>query len=451
VGASQLPFHYLLSLKSPYSPLHLLLGTSHESLITTHQLLGHIITALFWAHVVLYFNFYILKGLLLAKLQYLFIICGVVAIIAFTAIGTTALRPLRDWSYRVFYITHVTLATALLPILWLHVEHIQPFIYETAAIYAVSVALRWVSTNSHTATITKLPGTNLVEIVVPMAKDGAVWQPGQHAYVSVASHPLLRTFRSNPFTVASIPANDKHLRFVVRLMDGSTAKLAHAGAQTQKVMVEGPYGLATHAERLLGCDRVLLVAGGVGATFIVPLYRQLLADLSPSRGSYRRQKVRFVWAARKRADVEWAVPAAGAEKDSFCERLSVYVTGEGGEASASASASSGVGMRRGLATADEGDDDGNVTGEDGIELEERKTLLAEDEAGREGESGSLSVMAGRPDVGACIDEVFSHGRSERVAVVVCGPYSLSHRVRTEVAGWVGRGRDVWFWDERFAT
>ncbi|KXS95627.1 hypothetical protein AC578_3563 [Pseudocercospora eumusae] len=443
VGGSQLPFHYLLSLKSPYSPLQFLLGTSHESLISIHQILGKIITILFWCHAVLYVAFYIMNSLLAAKLKEFYIICGLFAILGFTAVGTTALKPVRDWSYRVFYITHVSLATILLPALYFHVEHIRPYIYETALVYVVNVGLRLISSKSHNASI-KQVSDNLVEISIPLAKGAGRWQPGQHAYVSLQGNPALRTFRSNPFTVASIPPIDGKLRFLARILDGNTAKLVRH-APGSKVSVEGPYGVASHGAKLLSYDRVLFVAGGVGATFIVPLYRQLLSDLSPSKGSYRRQKVSFLWIARSMADVSWAVPE-DSEREGFTERLTVFLTKDTEGHATTTSDGFAIG----------GDEEDGAPGEEGIELEERKNLIAEggDEKGGVNSDGDnatngLSLRVGRPDLAQAVQDVFTQSSTERVAIVVCGPRGLSRNVRKEVGRWVKRGRDVWFWEEVF--
>nr|POE88100.1 ferric reductase transmembrane component 4 [Quercus suber] len=438
VAASQLPVHYLLALKSPYSPLQLAFRSSHETMNIAHQLLGRIITILLYAHTFLYLNFYIQKSLLVAKLQEMYVLCGLFAVIAFTVVGTTALAPVRKWSYKVFYTTHIALATSLLPVLWFHVSHIRIYLYETAAVYALNAILRTLSSKDVACAIRVVPDANLVEVVVHENQKIGTWHAGQHAYLSLPGHPFLRTFRSNPFTVASVPSLDRRLRFVARILDGNTAKLAQSvkGAGEHRITVEGPYGVATHIDRLLQFDRVLLVAGGVGGTFIVPVYRQLLADLSPSPGSYRRSKVDFLWAVKRRGDAGWAVPEDAQAKASFAERLRLYVT-QGDSAS----------------SADPGHEERFVLGEDeqGIELEERKNLLS-GEGGHgpiDGVSG-LTVHACRPDLASIIAETFAHSRQERVAVLVCGPRCLSTSVRHEVAKYVRRGREVWFWDESFS-
>ncbi|KAI7081744.1 hypothetical protein KC356_g8932 [Hortaea werneckii] len=441
IGASQLPLQYLLALKSPYSPFQLLTRSSHETLNALHQHLGYIITGLFYAHAGLYLNFYVVKDLLSEKLQAGYILAGVFSIVAFTAVGTTALAPVRRWSYRVFYVVHVTLATLLLPILSLHVAHIRIYIYETAIVYAAHALLRSWNTATYPGTIRLIPHTQLLELVVRPPKETlGKWSPGQHAYVSLAGHPLLRTFNSNPFTIASLPSLDGHIRIIAKILDGNTAKLAQsATADDQKghtihpqpVSLEGPYGVVSHSDRLLQYDRILFVAGGVGATFIVPLYRQLLADLSPSPGSYRRQKVEFVWIARERAEVVWAVPEEARERAAFGERVRVFLTG-----------------RRDVGAM--GSREGDREDGDGIELLERETLLAGDDEGEEGSGLEVDAQVGRPNLRKIVDRTFAHGVAEKVAVVVCGPAGLNDGLRRAVGSHVRQGRDVWYWEERFA-
>ena len=453
IGASQLPLQYLLALKSPYSPFQLLTRSSYETLNALHQHLGYIITGLFYAHVGLYLNFFVVKNLLAAKLQAGYILAGVFSIVAFTAVGTTALAPVRKWSYRVFYFVHVTLATLLLPVLFLHVSHIRIYIYETAVVYAAQALLRYWNTARYSGTLRLIPNTQLLEIVLHPPKETlSKWSPCQHVYVSPASHPLLRPFKSNPFTIASLPPIDGEIRIIAKILDGNTAKLAQnatANVHHQKthnptspqhlpLSLEGPYGLTTHSDRLLQSDRILLVAGGVGATFIVPLYRQLLADLSPGPGSYRRGKVAFVWVVREKGEVAWAVPEEETqERRAFGERCGVFVTG---------------GQRRrrdgdGVGLPGEGGEDDD----EGVELRERETLLAAgDGEGEEVAGLGVDVRVGRPGLREIVDRTFAHGRGEKVAVVVCGPAGLNESLRRAVGRHVRQGREVWYWAEKFA-
>jgi predicted ferric reductase len=257
----------------------------------------------------------------------------------------------------------------------------------------------------------------------------------------------LHTFRSNPFTIASIPNTDGHIKFVARALNGNTKLLLSNAEKVSSdtnvnITVEGLYGLNTHEDRLLRYDRVLFITGGVGATFIVPLYRQLLADLSPGKGSYRRQKVSFVWIARTKSEVTWAVPADPREKEGFAERLKICLTGNDTEVTSSP-----------MSYDDNVEASAIDENEDGIELEEQKQLLsnvAQSNGNIAADANDLSIYAGRPDLRRLVHETLSHGSNERVAIVVCGPKTLSQSIRREIAPWVKRGRDVWFHDESFS-
>ena len=451
VGASQLPFHYLLIWKSSWSPIQTLTRTSHETLNAYHQALGRIVTLLVFLHAAFYLNFYVQSNILGNKLKEAYVLCGIAGTIAFAAIGTTALSPVRRWSYRVFYIVHVVLALALLPVLFFHVHHIRIYLYETAAIYAMGSLTRWLSVSNCRGTVRSIPNTSLTEISIPCDSRGSSqrlstdYRPGQHAYVSLASNALSRTFRSNPLTAVSIPSTDKHLKFVARALDGNTKKLAMISGKNSSgievnLAIEGPYGLSTLDDKLLQYDRVLFVAGGVGATFVLPLYRQLLSDLSPGMGSYRRQKVTFVWIAKSKSEVAWAIPTDQREKEGFVERLKICITGSGIDAAGVGEAGMDYNESVEAVVVDE---------DDGIELEEQKQLLA-DESDPATPRSDLPICTGRPDLRRLVHQTLSYGTNERVAIVTCGPRSLSQSLRREVAPWVKKGKDVWFHDESFS-
>ncbi|TKA36821.1 hypothetical protein B0A55_13621, partial [Friedmanniomyces simplex] len=152
-------------------------------------------------------------------------------------------------------------------------------------------------------------------------------------------------------------------------------------------------------------------------------------DLSPSRGSYRRQKVQFLWAVRAEAEILWALPAEGKEREGFGERLRVWVTGgAGGGGLGGGTAEDG----RFAATRGGRGANGDDEADEGIELEEQKgLLLLSSGGGSSGESGQVvadgvAVSVGRPNLAQLVDQVFSRGSSfEKVAIVVCGPRGLS--------------------------
>jgi NAD(P)H-flavin reductase len=403
-----------------------------------HQILGRVSTILFYLHAGFYLNFFIRAHVLAKRIKDWDVILGIVGTIAFTAVGTTALSWVRRLSYRVFYTTHVTLASILLPVLYFHVHHIRIYIIQTLIVYAVHLALRILNEHKVEGSLTLVPGTsNLLEINIPITtrskqKSIMQWQPGQHVYISLAHGPIyMRSLKSrSPFTIASLPCEDGNLKLAARILDGNTAALAKATtegatgkATSIPLILEGPYGLSTHPTTLLQYNRVLFIAGGVGATFVVPLYRTLLRDLSPSPGSRRRQNVAFVWVVRDEAETSWAVPEDEQEQKGMQERMTIFATRSG--------RSDGEKPKR--------DDT-----DESIELERLLPSGGADDSGQK-----WQINPGRPDLGEMVDGVFNHTRNDtKVAVVVCGPRSMADEIRRKTSKWVGK-RDVWLHVEAF--
>jgi NAD(P)H-flavin reductase len=450
-----LPFHYLLALKSPYSPLQYLTRFSHEELNCVHNILGRIIHVFFLLHAVFYLVFFVSAGVLSKRITDTDVILGLISIFCFDVVGTSALAVLRRRSYRVFYLIHVIMATALLPLLYFHVHHIRMFILQTLAVWALLIFARWWSTDTHLGSFSTLPGTDLVMLRLRAATasgDNHKWLPGQHVYLHAplprsmgagVFNNLKQALRTNPFTIASIPSVDKTIILVARIHTGNTAALAalassisaHSGstrltasdsesdseadqAALAPLRIEGPYGQSSYLTNFARCDSVLLLAGGVGATFALPLWRAL-------QSRRRGPEVRLVWAVRTPADAAWAGPWLKS-RDGKPE---VYISG-------TPRASRGKGKGR----AGDGEE-----GETSYELEEREGMLKE--AGQKRLKGA-AVRYERVDVAMVINEVVEDTRG-RVAIAVCGPDGMVKQARSAVGAWVKRGRDVVWHAESF--
>ena len=170
-------------------------------------------------------------------------------------------------------------------------------------------------------------------------------------------------------------------------------------------------------------DRVLLVAGGVGATFIVPVWRHTVES---RQGKYLQKDgdVRFVWAVRKLVETSWAFPLKQQEskRGSGMEGVEIHVTGQ-----------PGVNGNEGLGESFEMAERDKLIGEG-----EDKGLLAQ----------GITVKYTRPDLREVVDETFS-GHAEKVAVLVCGPTSMGSQLKKDVGKWVRRGKDVYWHAEIF--
>ncbi|KUI71941.1 Ferric/cupric reductase transmembrane component 2 [Cytospora mali] len=430
IAISQLPLQYILALKS-LNPVAYIFQSSHEQINRYHRVLGVIVYGLLLVHAGLYSNYFVKMGLLLQKLTTSrAVITGMVGIWAFTFLSGTALRVIRDYSYRIFFITHLTVAMIIPPLIWFHAHSSRIFLAEALLVFLVDIISRKLDTVTSMATLESISGTNLVKITtsIPVKKANRFRShPGSHIYLQIpaGSRPstspvstdyLVHEFLFNPFTVAAVDEETGAITLVCRQYGGPMTstlkhlanKMARQDAAQVPLAIEGPYGVPSYFPKLSGgeFDRILLVAGGVGATFTVPLYHALVKD-NPST------KVQLVWAVRSTGDVGWVL--AGKDGKAFAgnENVQVFVTGsadtEGGQ-------------------------------------------------GADGEGVELTVMNGdhefkhqlmRPNLRKIVDDVFHHGSDERVAVLFCGPTKMGRDLRNHVGAWVKKGKVVFWHSETF--
>lgn len=386
----------------------------------------------------MYLNFYIQSSLLSKRIRDRDVILGLLAITMFLTIGTTALSKIRNYSYHLFFTLHVLLSICLLPVLYFHVSHLRLYILESVVIYVLLILQRNISTTNTSAVLTHVPSTSLLS--VSLRSDTLAdrkYRPGQHIYLSLpaTSTAPLNKLRLNPFTIANLPAKDHYLRLIIRPLAGTTQLLHNLVATSHKqpqvkLLFEGPYGGASYFPDLLkSYDRILLVAGGVGATFTLPIYRDLLQQAR--KGAPAESSVRFVWSVRKAEEVTWGIKYLQ-EADGISPLppwFEVHVSGS-----------------RQQTTAEAG------VADESIELLEHNHLLQDDED--PGSEASLEETAsyrrqGRPDLKRVVNEVFTLDENGRVAVLVCGPASMGVALRREVGRWVGQGREVFWHSEGF--
>lgn len=464
-------------MRAPYSPVQWLTRLSHEQIKSSHQILGRIIFVLFVVHAALYLNFFVLSGFLAKRIKDWDVIWGIISIILFSTISTTALGFIRRRNYRVFYISHIVIANFIILPLYLHVSHIRIYVYEVIVVEALHLLFRALRFKMYQGTIRLLPGTNLVQIRIPLpSKSSALtWKPGQHVYLSrpwgKSKAPSffdqwVMTNKTNPFTIASLPSKDKELLLVARTLNGNTKDLANIARSLAQggsdvpmlptaggdipilpIALEGPYGASTRLPDLSDYDKVLLVAGGVGATFIMPIYRSILEVHDPVPTG---TQIRCIWVVRKFADTQWAFPASSsfdAEHEDAGEpanhhgllqrpsAVEVYVTQPSRpnlQADATASGAFAI---------DPDDEEGEA-----FELQENEQLLSMEEQMEKPRKG-MKVRSGRPKMSEIVEEVFSKGT--RTAVICCGPRRLTEDLRRIVEVWVKKGHDVFWYDETF--
>lgn len=438
VAASQFPAHYALSMKSLYSPLSVLFRSSHEQLNTWHRISGRVIWTLLACHASWYVNGWIQIGVLYMKVTTPIIIYGILSFWLINLLIITSLPIVRRWSYRVFFIIHLFVAIAIIPLLFFHATALRIYILEAFALFVVDLGIRKSNTVKAFAIIKPVPETSLVEVTIPITPSKISqfqYAPGQHVYLSIPPSSVpkstgynrhLYELLYNPFTVASVSETPSpQITLTMRTLNGPTtsalSSLSHLSKAHPPLNIEGPYGTSRKFPNLAEkFDRVLLVAGGVGATFTLPIYRAIKQDME-SEGRIGSH-VRMIWVMRDAAESFWALSSSSSPQNENSELkiesnpgIELYITSP--RASSSTSTSS--------------------PGESGsVEMHN----LA---------SPSSNTKYSRPDLRAIVDGTFCQGLEERVAILVCGPTGMARELREHVGKWVEKGREVWWHDEGF--
>lgn len=400
VAVSQLPFQYLLSIKSPLSPIQVATNLTHETLNPYHRLAGRIIHLFLLAHSLLYLNFFFWISALPRRLYDRDVRIGLVSITLLTILAITASPPIRQKAYhKNFYVPHAFLSFLLIPAIAAHVPYTRRYIIQNLMIYLFNVAIRKFNTETpfQPAIVTPVPNTDnaLLHVSIPTKRipfgsQIPTWIPGQHMYIKAGDNPK---FPRSPFTILSVPptfpnASEKEAyhgyplpprEFLIRNLGGPTTKwlagtnvspkqitdphnyynyverdfpfgldpkgsamstTPSSGARpgnTVPVLLEGPYGSSSsylpdlfsslsnpssethHSSQ----DEILLVAGGVGATYILPIYVSLLTAIAiaqtlqtqngssileaEKRAREMRKRIHLHWIVRTRAEAEWGI------------------------------------------------------------------------------------------------------------------------------------------------
>lgn len=412
VAVSQLPMHYLLSVKSPKSPVTMVTGLTHERLNAYHRLFGRVIHALLATHAILYLRFFVAKDLLPKRIKDSDVRLGVMAFWTMNFLGILAIPPIRAKVYhKVFYRSHVVLSGLLLIVLWFHVPYTRIYVGQAAVLWVLNGVLR--KGASQPATVTCLPaGKDLVRVKAKTSERHLYpYLPGVHVYLNQAG-----LGPRTPFTVLSARGLEKgetEIELIAKNSGGPmTGLFGQAAANDGKLelQLEGPYGEAqAYMPDFLRADngsrgRFLVVAGGVGATYALPIYKALVN----AKGS--TSEIRLVWVVKSAHDLEWA-------QDFLVDK------------------SLEPGMQLAITQKD------TVEQSDGV-----KDLLKRSK-----------LTFGRPDLAAIVDEFFATEKSKSentigspTAVMVCGPSSLTKALRRAVGRHViDRGVDVQWYEEQF--
>jgi hypothetical protein len=249
----------------------------------------------------------------------------------------SAASPIRGLSYEIFVVQHIISWLAFLITLYTHVPaENQIWIWLPAAFWLLDRLVRAVLLmytnlglfhgNSSGLLACKATFEPLDEshTRITISKPSVSWEAGQHMFL--ACHALA-PLTSHPFTIASLPTDEK-MEFIVCAKKGATRRFhryaskshsqlpaisSSSDPQTSRaVLLDGPY---SRIRPLRQFDSILFLAGSTGATFTVPLMRDIVRQwtnndtgvskrFAPPSGAVTRY-IRFVWVVKQANSAQW--------------------------------------------------------------------------------------------------------------------------------------------------
>lgn len=362
IALAQLPLIVMLSGKR--NIIGYLTGTGYERLVWLHRwvaraLLFTILIHLgFWFSVWGKFNYVKTKVNNDAITQKGLIAFGVLAWLVISSIA-----PIRKLSYEVFVVQHILSWLGFLVAVYFHIPHYNRIwvwlplgfwafdrVVRAAYLFYNNLSVFHKGRSGLLACKATFEPVDQTHTRVIISNPPVTWKAGQH--MVLACHPLA-PLSSHPFTIASLP-EDGRMEFLVESKTGATRKFLRyaskihpalpqstAPAEGRSVLIEGPY---SSIRPLRQFDSVVFIAGATGATFTVPLLRDLVLQwtgnsrqkkFQPTVGAVTRQ-IRFVWVVKRRSSIAWFshqldqvvrdVEALRNEGLDVAVNISIYVT-----------------------------------------------------------------------------------------------------------------------------
>ena len=286
-------FITFLALKN--TPLAFLTAYSYESLNPLHQIGGYTAIICAYLHVILQCVYFHQENML-SELRETEQFYGMTAVAAFFVILVTAIA-VRKLRYELFYIIHITMYILIIVMIALH----RPEFATKTVIITIVAGSMWGldrilrgsrilynSINNH-ATLHPLPngGTRIV-----LRRSSSRTVPGTHCFLWI---PKIRLIETHPFTIVS--ATPTSLDLVIAAYDGFTNDLHQYAVKSPGVSlrasIDGPYGALPNFAKV--ADKVILIAGGSGASFTFGVALDMIKKVSDSSNL----SIDFIWTVRE--------------------------------------------------------------------------------------------------------------------------------------------------------
>ena len=300
----------LIALSTKRNFIAYMTHTSHERINIYHRLVGICVLVTSTIHMGFYLREWLYYNVWksqwaemgVSMLQWGFAAWGILIFILFSSISI-----IRAKLYSTWIVLHVLSMVAFLAMVIMHLDPpYRVWAYVPIAIWVVDRAIRfmsriWLNVRASrgltsACTVEHLTG-NVTRVTVPNYR--LARKPGQFVYLSIYQLGI----HSHPFTMVSL-TDASDLVFLLKAKTGMTSTLRRKASlqlppnhMRLQCSIEGPYG-GSHIA-MQSFDTVVLIAGGVGATFT----KSLLQDIVRKPGCCRI--VRYIWIVKSAKHVDW--------------------------------------------------------------------------------------------------------------------------------------------------
>ncbi|KAK0219859.1 ferric reductase NAD binding domain-containing protein [Armillaria fumosa] len=412
IAASQLSLLVALGMKN--NIFSLLTGISFDKLNYLHRMVARVLCVLVWVHA----GGRMKLGLAGAVTwNHPWVQCGLLAGVSLTLLSLVSVRPIRDAGYEVFKVVHLALACIFILSAYFHSNGLGlgHYVWPSILLWGLDRFLRALRLLVFTSKAT-LNGNATVDVLsshflrLKMVKPKFLrWAPGQSVYLTI---PGVSWIQAHPFTISGVETVDskEKLVFLIRVRDGITRRLLHKAQDGYKAIVflDGPY---SSPPLLRGHETVVLIAGGSGVAFILPLLLDVLRQCKAGKPPCSR--VLFVWAIRDASHISWISGLLHGTLDGVSNievDICIYIT-------------------EGTQEAEEEWDDNSMSMDPEDKAEE---LPTSSQAGISDPNISRFVTISqrqRPDLTGIIDRELSVCSGGTVSINVCGTTTLVETVR----------------------
>lgn len=332
VAAACLPALLFLTLRP--SPLP---RTLYLSLLPIHKWLSRIVVLESLIHTVMYMVYYQRIGTLKKVLKFENLL-GYVALAAFVLIGITSLPKIRRAAFKTFYITHYIMTWGSVIALHIHARPgIGLYTIFNVSLLAWQIAYRiWKTSKTKISVVPISPTLALVEFPTSIMKKktnlpgGHVRINNKHGFIKNLFYQIIPL--AHPFTIASLP-NDQTTKLIVRrghfplksnkeyyVTGVFEPELNFISEPTilhklfgPRLRQRPPIFLSSPSKYDIDAQRVMIVVGGSGISFGIPLMRIL---------NYNGIGTRLIWVCKDIKDLNLLNHFPG------IQGIECYITGD---------------------------------------------------------------------------------------------------------------------------